>query len=82
MGTKKSKVDTSALFRGIVGHDESEAPEIMPFQKRRRSFFILILLFVLLCVNIFFERFFCERKIPIYNRLCKLHFYYYKCLTL
>lgn len=27
MGTKKSKVDTSALFRGIVGHDESEAPE-------------------------------------------------------
>lgn len=28
MGTKKSKVDTSALFRGIVGHDESEAPEV------------------------------------------------------
>ena len=28
MGTKKSKVDTTALFRGIVGHDESEAPEV------------------------------------------------------
>lgn len=28
MSTKKSKVDTSALFRGIVGRDERETPEI------------------------------------------------------